>query len=152
MPNTSTFNQDPFNQWPFQPDSPAVSKDKNYLRGLIHKVAFEFDANADGGITDEEGDREEDWQQVPGLEEVDCRLTIRRPKDVELGDRPSATMEWKIQLGQEIVVDRRNRAVWIDRSTGAARYGYIVGRIVTHYALDGTNPHHWNATAYENPI
>lgn len=142
------FNQLTPNAWPAQPPSPAVSSDRAFLAGLIHVCAVEYDANADGGITDEDGDREEDWQQVPGLEEVACRLIIRRPKDVQLGDRPSATMEWKCLFGLEVVADRRNRLVWIDPATGSARYGYIIGRIVNAHGMN----HHWIADAYENPI
>ena len=129
------------------------SEDPDFVSGLIHVVAIEYDANAPGsagagGDNAGDGDRAEDWQPVHGLEAVACRLIIRRPKNIELGDRPSTMMEWKCMFGQSLSVDRRNRLVYRDDDDGSLRYGYLQGKVVNAHGMN----HHWVASAYENPV
>jgi hypothetical protein len=131
----------------------VVSDDVEFLNGLVHRVAVEYDANAagaegGGGDNAGDGDRAEDWQRVIGLEDVPCRCVMKRPKNIELGDRPSTTLDWKVLFGQSLAIDRRNRLIYRDPDDGSLRYGYVQGRTVNAHEMN----HHWTVTAIENPV
>jgi hypothetical protein len=145
---STPFGTTPFGTWPVTPAGLRASTDRHFLAGLNSVVAFEYDANYLGTVTDDDGDRIEDWRAIEGFEAVPCRLIIRRPKDVEIGDRPAATLEWRVLLGREVPADRRNRLVYLDPSGGVARYGYVQGRVVDAHQMG----HHWILDALEYPI
>lgn len=129
------------------PVAVRVSDDADFLEGLNALVAVEIDVNADGRITDSEGDRLEDWDPVTGLDALACRLVMRHPKTMPIGDRPAALMEWKILLGQGIELDQRYRLVYVD-PRGVTRYGYVQGTTVNAHEMD----HHWIINALEYKI
>lgn len=131
-----------------QPAQPLVSWDPDFLAQLDQRVALEYDANAAGGVTNDGGLRDEDWQPIKGLESVPCHLTIRQPVNVKVGDRPSAQLTWLLQFGRSMTLDIRNRAVWVDPEDGSTRYGYVQGKLINVHQLN----HHWTMTAIENPV
>lgn len=122
-----------------------VSTDREYLAGLIHHVALEYDANAAGGTTNEYGIREEQWMPIHGLDDVPCLITIKLPKNVQIGERITPQMTWKVQFGRSLVLDTKNRLVWLDPEDGSSRYGYVQGRLVN------VMNHHWRCICIENP-
>lgn len=139
------------------------SWDKWYLKGMIHKVAVEYNTTAYKDTLYGEDVIDEEWKPVPGLENVPCRLIIRRPRNELIGrprneligDRPSGQIQWRVLFGHSIILDRRNRLVYADPEQQRwrphetyKRYGYIQGRVVNAHQQD----HHWVADAVEIPI
>lgn len=147
----SQFNQNPFNQWPLQPPSPAVSYDKVFLdekKSLIHRCAVEYDANAAAITTGNHAGADYSWKQVVGLEEVKCRIVWKGSAPTEGEARPGVMTVGRVLFGQSIVADRRNRIVYMDPDRLTLAYAYLVGAVRNAHMQN----HHWVVDIQSSPL
>ncbi|MHC5544075.1 hypothetical protein ACYOEI_38100 [Singulisphaera rosea] len=120
--------------------------DPDFVEGLNSFCLVEFDANAEGASKGERGDRLEDWTPLADPYAYRCRLVqARNPRSLQLADKPSETLRWRVLFGQFVSVDIRNRLVIIDPDDGTYRYLYILGKIVNAHQMG----HHWYCDAIE---
>lgn len=125
-----------------------VSADYDFLAGLIHTCAVQYDANAAGGTVGPGGAPRPDWQPVVGLEEVACRIVWKASSSSESPGKPGEIRTGRVLFGQSIVADRRNRLVYTDPDTGATDYAYLVGPVRNAHMQN----HHWIADIQDHTL
>lgn len=125
-----------------------VSDDRDFLDGLIHNCAIEYDANAAGGTVGLHAGTKPDWQPVVGLESVACRIVWKRSAPTEGEARPGVVTTGTVLFGQSISADRRNRLAYTDPDRGTVRHAYLTGEVRNAHMMN----HHWVADVQDRAL
>lgn len=80
--------------------------------GLIHRVAFERDANRAGVKTSEHGGVDADYQAVAGKSSVLCRVVPKAETPGDDGGKPLETRRYRVMFADPPGLDQTYRLVF----------------------------------------
>lgn len=126
----------------------VVSDDQDFLDGMIHTAALEYDAAAGGGVVGRRGGTKPDWQPVGGHEALACRIVWKRTDSTEGAARPGAIRTGRVLFGQSIAADRRHRLVYADPDAGAPAHAYFLGPVRNAHMMN----HHWTGDIQDREL
>lgn len=139
-------NTTPLGTWPVDLSGLPRTADRDFLTGMCDVVALQWDTGYLGGDVGPMGDPvvspDDRWSAVEGFEAILCRITLKQFVLTQGAGRPGQTADGRVQFGQAIPADRRNRLVYQDPVFGL-RYFYLTGPVEPKKELQ--TPHHWFA-------
>ncbi len=151
--SNSPFDTQPLGTWPVDLSSLPRTTDTDFLAGLNRTVAIEWDTaylgETVGAMGDPIIDPDDRWQIVEGFEAIPCRITLRQFVLTQGASRPGQTADGRVQFGQAIPADRRNRIVYQDPVFGERAF-YLLGKVEPKETE--STAHHWYAYLSETPV